>query len=96
MDLPFTKAADFSGIDGSKDLFISFVVHKAYVDVTETGTTAAGATGVGTKISIGAITIPLNPPVPFVADHPFIFMIVENTTNTVLFMGRVNDPLAAN
>jgi serpin B len=92
MPLAFTpSAADFSGIDGNKDLYISKVVHQAYIDVTESGTTAAAATG-GV---MGTTAVP-PPPVPFTADHPFIFMIVENNTNTILFMGRVNDPLAMN
>ncbi len=93
MTLAFSTGADFSGIDGNKDLFISYVVHKAYVSVDETGTTAAGATGVGLQIMAIGLSVP---PVTFTVDRPFIFMIVENTTNTVLFMGRVNDPLAAN
>ncbi len=98
MPLAFTlpipgPGADFSGIDAKTDLYISDVVHKAYVDVNETGTTAAAATGVVitcqmcTAVSVQMIT-------PFIVDHPFIFMLVENTTNTVLFMGRVNDPLS--
>jgi serpin B len=89
MPLAFSKAADFSGIDGQKDLYIYKVVHKAYIDVTESGTTAAAATGVGIKVWV---TISGPPPVDFTVDHPFIFMIVENVTNTVLFVGRINDP----
>ncbi len=93
MPLAFTpKAADFSGIDGMRDLFISFVIHKAYVDVDETGTVAVAATGVG--ISTTMIVAYQPPPIPFIVDHPFIFMIIENATNTILFMGRVNDPLS--
>ena len=88
-----TGAADFSGIDGNKNLFISQVIHQAYIDVTESGTTAAAATAV--VIGINADFISYSPPpIPFTVDHPFIFMIVENATNTVLFMGRVDDPLS--
>ncbi len=98
MPLAFTKpvpqagtGADFSGIDGYKDLYITSVIHKAYVDVDETGTTAVAATGVVVGTTIQAVI--MQPPhIPFVVDHPFIFMIVDNASNTVLFMGRVNDP----
>jgi len=100
MPLAFTKpasetgsGADFSGIDGKKDLFITGVFHQAYVAVDETGTTAAAATAIEFGVE-GAEEKPTPP--PFLVDHPFIFMIVENTTHTVLFMGRVNDPLAKN
>ncbi len=86
--------ADFSGIDGNKDLYITDVVHKAYVDVDETGTIAVAATGVG--IGVTSVVVYQPPPIPFIVDHPFIFMLIENTTNTILFMGRVNDPLSAN
>ena len=94
MPLAFSPSADFSGIDGFQDLFISDVVHKADIQVTESGTTAAAATAVIIGTTTGIITIPNSQIVSFTADHPFIFMIVENTTNTVLFMGRVSDPLA--
>ena len=79
--------ADFSGIDGKKDLVISDVIHQAFVDVNEEGTEAAAATAV----VIGIISIP--PPTPiFRADHPFIFIIQERENNTILFIGRVSDP----
>ena len=90
---PTTGAgANFSGIDGNQDLYISQVIHQAYIDVTETGT-AAAATAV-VMIYIEGTFIPLSTPISFTVDHPFIFMIVDNATNTVLFMGRVNDPLS--
>jgi serpin B len=100
MQLAFTKpglgsGADFSGIDGNRDLYITDVVHQAYIAVDETGTVAAAATGVVVTKSFGAV-IAQPRPIPFTVDHPFIFLIVENTTNTVLFMGRVDDPLATN
>ncbi len=91
MPLAFTQGeADFSGIDGSNDLFISEVVHQAYVDVSETGTVAAAATGVGLGVEIVMV------PTYFTVNQPFIFMIVDNTSNVVLFMGRVDDPLSTN
>jgi serpin B len=79
--------ADFSGMDGTKgSLFISDVVHKAYVDVNEEGTEAAAATGVRFKVTAVA------PVQEFHANRPFIFLIKENDTGSILFMGRVTDP----
>jgi serpin B len=100
MPLAFTKpvsetgtGADFSGIDGKRDLYITDVVHQAYVAVDELGTTAAAATA----IQFGLEMAMQEPPIPaFTVDHPFVFVIVEKSTNTMLFMGRVNDPLARN
>ncbi|HEY5505792.1 MAG TPA: serpin family protein, partial [Sedimentisphaerales bacterium] len=83
----FSGKADFSGMAGNKDLFISAVVHKAYVDVNEEGTEAAAATGVAMKLT--SIREPL--PV-FRADHPFIFLIRDNQTGSILFLGRLENP----
>jgi serpin B len=94
MELPFTEQADFSGINGhsppdSEALFISQVLHKAFVEVNEEGTEAAAASGVG--ISLGCALRP--PPVPvFRADHPFLFAIRHRVTSEILFLGRVGDP----
>ena len=79
--------ADFSGMTGTKELFISAVLHKAFVEVNEEGTEAAAATGV----VIGLKSKPAPPPV-FRADHPFVFMIRDNATGSILFIGRVADP----
>jgi serpin B len=83
----FSPMADFSGMTGSRDLFISAVVHKAFVNVDEDGTEAAAATGVTMKLtSIG-------PPLTvFRADHPFIFLIRDNLTGSILFLGRFENP----
>jgi len=83
------KAADFSGMNGQKDLFISAVVHKAFVDVNEKGTEAAAATGV----VVGITSVPLKPKV-FRADRPFVFMIRHDKTGAILFLGRVMNPKA--
>lgn len=87
MPSAFSGVADFSGINGRKDLFIGVVIHQAFVDVNEEGTEAAAATGV----SVDVTSLP--PPVPiFRADHPFIFIIQERGTGNILFLGRVVDP----
>jgi len=80
--------ADFSGMDGMKDLFISSVIHKAYVDINEEGTEAAAATEVEMKLSIEENPV-------FKADHPFIFLIRDNKTGNILFLGRVLNPIEA-
>lgn len=91
MPTAFTDAADLSGMDGTQNLFVSSVVHKAFVDVNEEGTEAAAATGViiNMKTSLGGDETPV-----FRADHPFIFAILDNDTGTILFMGRVVDPVS--
>jgi serpin B len=78
--------ADFSGMIGRRELFIQAVVHKAFVDVNEEGTEAAAATAV--EVTKG---IPKPPPV-FRADHPFLFLIRDKVTDSILFMGRVVNP----
>jgi len=86
MPTAFSDGADFSGMTGQRDLFISFVIHQAYVKVDEKGTEAAAATAVGMELTSA---IPRN---FFRADHPFIFIIQEKETGNILFMGRVTDP----
>jgi serpin B len=88
MPSAFTAAADFSGIDGMDDLLVSDVIHQAFVSVDEKGTEAAGATAV-----VVELRGPVEPAVPvFNADHPFIFIIQDNETGNILFMGKVVDP----
>jgi len=91
MPLAFTDYADFSGISPGGGLKISGVFHKAFVEVNEEGTEAAAATGIG---MIGFTSVGYTPPpIPvFKVDRPFIFMICENSTGAILFMGRVNEP----
>jgi serpin B len=81
------NAADFSGIDGTKSLFISDVYHQAFVKVDEKGTEAAAATGV----VVGTTSVPMVE--TFRADHPFIFLIQHKSTGAILFMGKVANPL---
>jgi serpin B len=87
MPLAFRDQADFSGMDGSRELRITGVFHKAFVDVNEEGTEAAAATGV----VVGVRSAPAKLP-SFVADHPFVFLIRDQRSGSILFMGRVADP----
>ncbi|MDD4652310.1 MAG: serpin family protein [Methanothrix sp.] len=84
----FTPGADFSGINGRTDLFISDIIHQSFVDVNEQGTEAAAATGASNVMAC----MPGYGPPDFWADHPFIFFIQDKETGTILFMGRVSDP----
>ena len=86
------NTADFSGMTGGKDLFISAVIHKAFVDVNEEGTEAAAATGVIMAPTAAPIQEPTEPPI-FRADHPFVFMIRDNRHGGILFLGRIANPL---
>jgi serpin B len=86
----FTGGADFSGMTGKHDLAISEVIHKAYIDVNEEGTEAAAATAVGMRAM--AMRGPVEQPPVFRADHPFIFVIRDNRSSSILFMGRMADP----
>ncbi len=86
MPTAFTSDADFSGMDAASQLYISSVIHQAYVKVDEEGTEAAAATAVVGDLGMA------RPSNIFRADHPFIFIIQEKETGTILFMGRVTDP----
>ena len=88
MPIAFSASeADFSGMDGQKDLYISDVVHKAYVMVDENGTEAAAATGV----VVGTTSMPAKT-YQVTLDHPFIFFIRDIQTGAILFLGRVASP----
>ena len=78
------QLADFSGMDGGKDLSISDAFHKAFVLVNENGTEAAATT----TVTVGVTSVPPRVSV----DRPFIFLIRDIATNTTLFVGRVMDP----
>ena len=91
MNIPFTSAADFSGITGGKDLFISDVIHKAFIDVNEEGTEAAAATAV---IMVTSINGGGSSRIVFDCNHPFMYLIQHKQTGTILFMGSISDPLA--
>ena len=81
--------ADFSAMTGKRDLSISAAIHKAFVDVNEEGTEAAAATGIVMRSNAMAYE---RPPVVFRADHPFLFLIRDNRSGSILFLGRVTDP----
>ena len=89
MALPFSDKADFSGMSDMKDLQISEVVHKAFVEVNEQGTEAAAATAVMMRAYAMPPQVEI---VEFKADHPFLFIIRENGTRDILFMGRCVNP----
>lgn len=94
MSSAFGDDADFSAMSKSEALKISDVVHQAYVDVDEKGTEAAAATAV--LMAPTSAALPSEPPKPVVfrADHPFLFMIMDNRTGAILFMGRMLRPEA--
>ena len=87
MPIAFSSGADFSGMTGNPELFISDVVHKAFVAVDEAGTEAAAATAV-----IMELTAVPEPPVEVTIDSPFIFLIRDIDTGAILFVGRVMNP----
>ncbi len=78
--------ADLSGIDGTRDLYVDNVYHKAFISVDEKGTEAAAATAVVINWKSGDKA-------EFIADRPFIFVIRDKETGTILFIGRILNPL---
>nr|CAA04047.1 serpin precursor [Mus musculus] len=87
MEDAFNKGkANFSGMSERNDLFLSEVFHQASVDVTEEGTVAAGGTGAVMTGRTG------HGGPQFVADHPFLFFIMDKITHTILFVGRFSSP----
>ncbi len=90
MKAAFTKEADFSGIDGLTDLYIDKVLHEAYFACNEYGVSASAATA-ATMAFKSAGPSP-TPPIEFLADHPFLFGIVDLKSKVMLFLGKVVDP----
>lgn len=84
LDIAFSDQADFSGIS-PVDLFISDVIHKTYIDVNEEGTEAAAVTAImlGTGIVENSFLR---------LDRPFLFTITENSSKSILFIGKVSEP----
>ena len=94
LHLPFSAEADLSEMVDSpmrRSLCVSSVFHKSFVEVNEEGTEAAAATAA----TVMQKSLPLRPPkkMDFVADHPFLFIIREDLTGVVLFIGHVLNPL---
>ena len=87
MSTAFGSEADFSGIDGTRDLYISDVVHQAFVAVDEAGTEAAAATAV----IIGVTSMPVAP-FELTLDRPFVFLLRDVQTGAILFAGRLVNP----
>jgi serpin B len=83
-------AADLSGIDGTRELFVSDVVHEGFVDVSEEGTEAAAATGV--VVGVRSMAPRPEEPLAVRADRPFAWAIVDRETGAVVFAGTVTDP----
>jgi serine protease inhibitor len=87
LGVAFNSTADFTNINRAGNLLISEVKHKTYVDVNEEGTEAAAVTSIGISVtSIGN-------PIIFSVDRPFLFMISEKESKSILFMGKVVDPV---
>ncbi|HET6880865.1 MAG TPA: serpin family protein [Pirellulales bacterium] len=93
MNLAFSREADFSRMSSVEGLLLSDVIHKAFVDVSEEGTEAAAATAVPPAPSAAPVGEP-EKPVVFRADHPFVFLIRDNRTQALLFLGRLVSPSA--
>ena len=83
--------ADFSGMNGERDLYISEAVHKAFIEVEEKGTEAAAATAIGMRATAAPIFEP-EEPLPFHVDRPFVYLIRDEISGAILFMGKVVTP----
>ncbi len=88
MPTAFSDSADFSGMTAGGGLKISHVIHKAFVEVDEKGTEAAAATAV--LMTTESVHVPPS----FRADHPFLFLIKDDKTGAIVFVGRCSDPSA--
>ena len=90
MRLAFADAADFSGITDAEALLIDRAIHQTFLLVDEEGTEAAAATA----ITMRPISAPPPPQVRFHAEHPFFFVIRDNRSSAILFIGRIEAPPA--
>ena len=88
----FSNAVDFSGMTGKPDFTISAAIHKAFIDVNEQGTEAAAATSIVMRATAARMPFPEPPPIVFRADHPFLFILLDTRSGSMLFLGRVADP----
>ncbi len=88
MGLAFSRDADLSGMNGEKNLFVSEVIHKAFIEVSERGTEASAATGAVISLKSSLKESPLR----FHADHPFLYLIQDRQTGCIIFLGRLVKP----
>lgn len=88
MEVAFSHEADFSGINGKKNLQIDKMIHKAFLSVDEAGAEAAAASAVLVALK----SLAIKEPVIFRADHPFLFFIMDNQTQSILFLGKLAVP----
>ena len=88
MENAFTKKADFTGMYKNRDAKISQVRHKTYIKVNERGTEAAAVTSTGIRTTAATI----NPPPSMDINRPFLYLIKENSSGSIFFLGTVNDP----
>jgi len=86
--LAFSGLADLSGISQQQGLKVEDVLHQATVAVDEAGTEAAAAT----VVQLGLLSMPSGRPARMVVDRPFVLLIRDQVTRTLLFLGRVTDP----
>lgn len=89
MEQAFTNDANFSGMTKENDLRIDDVIHKAYIEVNETGTEAAAATAVTMALKTALEEEDI---IQFVADHPFLYLIMDKSTGGIIFIGRFVNP----
>jgi len=89
MEQAFTNDADFSGMTAENDLRIDDVIHKAFIEVNETGTEAAAATAVTMALKTALEEEDI---IQFIADHPFLYLIIDKSTGGIIFMGRFVNP----
>ena len=89
MPIAFSRRADFSGMNGLDTLYIDDVIHKAFVSVDEEGTEAAAATAV---VMAAKTSVTVRERIEVKVDRPFVFLIRDIETGTILFVGRVLDP----
>lgn len=88
MTSPFSDSADFSKIDGNQDLKLSKIVQKSFINVDEKGTEASASTGISAIVK----SVDVEAPEVFVADHPYLFFVVDKSTKAILFMGKIASP----
>ena len=91
IDLFHSNQADLSAIDGGRGqrLYVSKMLQKSFIEVNEHGTEASAASAASIDVRVGG------GPKPFIADHPFIFVIHDSEWNAILFMGRFAEPVVA-